>query len=58
MNRAKFLLGTTTRSIKSICSETGYGDANYFSRVFRKETGMTPQQYRAQIVSSSSGSSS
>jgi two-component system response regulator YesN len=58
IHRAKFLLGTTTRSIKSICTGAGYPDANYFSRVFKKETGLTPQQYRDQIAASSAGSSS
>ncbi len=57
IHRAKYLLGTTTRSIKSICSGSGYPDANYFSRVFKKETGLTPQQYRDQIAASSAGSS-
>lgn len=25
----------------------GYGDVNYFCRVFKQKTGVTPSQYRA-----------
>jgi AraC-like DNA-binding protein len=52
IHKARFLLGTTDMSVKAICSSIGYADANYFSRVFKKETGMTPQQYRDRVSDS------
>lgn len=35
-------------SITQVAMATGFSDCNYFSRVFRRELGMTPSQYRAQ----------
>lgn len=42
-------LGRTRLSIKAISASCGFGDANYFARVFRQATGRTPQQYRADV---------
>ena len=45
---AQKLLGEETeRSIGEIGYECGFLDANYFSRSFRKITGLTPKEYRA-----------
>lgn len=43
---AKKQLIETEKSIKTICLESGYGDPNYFSRIFKKWTGVTPTEYR------------
>ena len=43
---AKKQLTETEKSIKEICMESGYGDPNYFSRIFKKWTGVTPTEYR------------
>lgn len=43
---AKKQLMETEKSIKEICMESGYGDPNYFSRIFKKWTGVTPTEYR------------
>lgn len=43
---AKEQLVLTDKSIKEVCHETGYQDPNYFSRIFKKSTGMTPTEYR------------
>ncbi len=43
---AKEQLSKTDNSIKEICHESGYGDPNYFSRIFKKWTGVTPTEYR------------
>ena len=34
------------RSIKEIALDCGFSDQNYFSKVFLKETGKTPTQFR------------
>ena len=45
ITRAKELMTTTDKSVKEICYEVGYGDPNYFSRLFRKQTGMSPTEF-------------
>jgi len=32
-------------SIQEVALRVGYGDAHYFSRIFRKQTGLSPSQY-------------
>lgn len=44
--RSCHLLKTTEKSIDEISGLVGYSDPSYFYRVFREETGLTPQQYR------------
>jgi AraC-like DNA-binding protein/mannose-6-phosphate isomerase-like protein (cupin superfamily) len=34
-------------SVKAVAAACGFGDANYFARVFRQATGRSPQQFRA-----------
>lgn len=46
MEKAKHLLWETNESILNIAMETGYENAQYFSRVFRREEGITPKTYR------------
>jgi len=46
VHRAKELLRTTNESVKEIASEVGFKDPAYFSRVFRKLTGLSPRSYR------------
>jgi two-component system response regulator YesN len=41
------LLRTTSLTVSEISEKTGYGDYFYFTRVFKKTTGMTPSQYRS-----------
>ena len=43
---AKQILDTTTKTITEIGFLVGYNDSNYFSRVFKKITSMTPKKYR------------
>ncbi|MFS0823284.1 helix-turn-helix transcriptional regulator [Bacillus sp. 1P02SD] len=46
INQAKFLLETENLTIEEISWMVGYDDPSYFTRVFKKETGMTPTQFR------------
>ncbi|WP_294206111.1 AraC family transcriptional regulator [uncultured Chryseobacterium sp.] len=45
INRAKELLATQN-SIKETAFQTGFSDANYFTRVFKQWVGVTPGSYR------------
>jgi len=45
---AKNLLRSSSFSVKEIAAQTGYKDQNYFSRIFKKYTGLSPIQFRKQ----------
>lgn len=40
------LLGTTHLQVQSVAMHCGFLDVNYFSRLFRQSTGITPTEYR------------
>ncbi|RPH59343.1 MAG: AraC family transcriptional regulator, partial [Chloroflexi bacterium] len=44
--QAQNLLKTTSHSIGAIAKQVGFSDGAYFSRVFSKITGLSPQGYR------------
>jgi len=46
IEKAKELLSTTQYSMKEICSMSGYVNPNYFSKLFKKNVGVTPTEYR------------
>lgn len=46
IERAKYLLAETNCTILEIAQQTGFGEYNYFCSVFKKETGITANQYR------------
>ena len=46
IEESKVLMRESLLSIKEIAARVGYGDQNYFSRVFRRMTGVTPSAYR------------
>ena len=46
ISTAKGFLENSTKNIAEISLEVGYDNALYFSRLFRKCTGMTPTEYR------------
>ncbi len=48
IDRAQVLLWTTSRSIKEIAASVGYDDVCYFSRIFRRVSGIPPGAYRSQ----------
>lgn len=45
IDRAKTILISTTCSIEDTSRLAGYNDCRYFSRIFKRCTGMTPSQY-------------
>ena len=49
MEEAKKLLKDPSLSIVAIASQVGYEDASYFSKVFKKHVGMSPNRYRKNI---------
>ncbi len=46
VDQAKHLLLTSEDSISGIAYTLGFNYPHYFSRLFKRKTGMTPQQYR------------
>ena len=48
LDKARELLRGTAMRSSQIALEVGYNDAHYFSYLFKKNTGMTPGEYRAQ----------
>ena len=46
MENARLLLGKTDKKILEICSLVGISNAQYFSKVFRKYYGISPNDYR------------
>jgi two-component system response regulator YesN len=49
MEEAKRLLKEPRLSIVAIASEVGYEDASYFSKVFKKNLSISPNQYRKNV---------
>lgn len=51
MERAQLLLYTTEQPVKEVAYALGFSDHSYFIRLFRKLTGLTPQEYRRRVKS-------
>lgn len=54
VQKAMKLLGDTSLSNAQVGQQVGFSDDNYFYRVFRKQTGLTPRQYRDSILADNS----
>lgn len=54
ISKAKELLENSSCSISEVASLTGYADPLYFSRTFKKETGLSPSQYKNKFTLSKS----
>lgn len=46
IEKARYLLESTFRTLHAIALDTGYYDQSHFTRHFRKHTGLTPRAYR------------
>lgn len=46
LEKAQFLIKDSNKSIRSICSETGFQNQSSFGRLFKKKFGLTPLNYR------------
>ncbi|MBQ7090154.1 MAG: helix-turn-helix transcriptional regulator, partial [Clostridia bacterium] len=42
------LLANTSKKISEICGLVGYTDVKFFNQIFKKQTGMTPREFRKQ----------
>lgn len=51
IRHAIHLMNTTTLPIKEIASKTGFSTVHYFTTVFKEMTGMTPGQFKKNIIS-------
>ena len=52
INRAADELRNSGKQITEIAFDVGFNDSNYFTRQFKKRMGMTPQEYRHMVPSS------
>ena len=50
VERGQLMLYTTEMPVKEIAYELGFSDHSYFIRMFRKQTGLTPQEYRERMM--------
>jgi YesN/AraC family two-component response regulator len=50
VEHAKQLLEAGKDNIKEVSFGTGYEDLNYFRDVFKRHTGLTPQEYRRMFL--------
>ena len=46
LERAKWLLASSSRTIQEIAYEVGYNDPRYFMRIFKRRELVTPSEYR------------
>ena len=46
IKRAMQLLETTKMQVQNVAQNCGILDVHYFSKIFKKTTGMTPKEYR------------
>lgn len=49
IDRAKFMLKRYDFRLADVATRCGFLDVNYFFRVFKKRTGLTPSEYRADM---------
>jgi len=50
INKAKELLHNPTYTVNVVSSKVGYSDYSYFGRIFKKMVGVTPSEYRKDLL--------
>ena len=50
MQRAEELIARSKMNFSQIAFNVGFSDPKYFTKCFKKETGMTPSEYRQQAA--------
>lgn len=50
MEKAKKLPLSTSLSVAEVAEQSGYGDYRVFTKVFKKNEGVTPSQYRRDFL--------
>jgi two-component system response regulator YesN len=50
LEKAKELLKDPLQKLNHIGQSVGYPDPSYFTRLFKKHTGLTPTEYRERIL--------
>ncbi len=50
LNRAKGLLTSTALNINEVANQTGFESLYYFSKLFKKKTGLSPRTYRLKYM--------
>jgi Response regulator containing CheY-like receiver domain and AraC-type DNA-binding domain len=50
IGKAKASLGDADRKISEVAQSVGFRDAGYFTRIFKRETGLSPEEYRKNMV--------
>ena len=50
IEQAKPLLVSPSANVKEVGEAVGYGDSNYFAKVFRRYTGFSPTEYRSELL--------
>ncbi len=48
LEKAKELLETTHKNVSEVCFEVGFNNPGYFSKVFKKEFGVSPSSLQRQ----------
>jgi transcriptional regulator GlxA family with amidase domain len=51
LEEAKQILETTDRPVEVVANDVGYEDLSYFGRLFKRNVGLTPAQYRKRFGS-------
>ena len=49
INKAKELLGCTSKMVYEVAYDVGFRDYRYFSQIFKKHTGMTPRSFQYSV---------
>ena len=50
LEKAKELIRENDKNFTQISEELGFSTVHYFSRLFKKKTGMTPTEYRSSVI--------